>query len=135
MNVAPRSCVHRRIAAFAGVALVFAFGHVANAAPVGCSQDVLKIDGVPVAVGLCAIKRDPKSIAVTETFTGPGTPGGVVAVQVVDETHVTPVATVTPKANVVAPGVVENPVPVKVTDVPPAYGPDDGVTLVTVGPR
>jgi hypothetical protein len=69
MNVAPRSCVHRRIAAFAGVALVFAFGHVANAAPVGCSQDVLKIDGVPVAVGLCAIKRDPKSIAVTETFT------------------------------------------------------------------
>jgi hypothetical protein len=34
---------------------------------------VLKIDGAPVTVGLCASKTDAKTIAVAETFTSKST--------------------------------------------------------------
>ena len=47
-------------------------------------------------------------------------------------TTVTPVAAVAPKSTAVAP---VKPVPVIVTDVPPATGPLVGLTPVTVGAR
>ena len=69
---------------------------------------------------------------VTVTSTVP-VPAGEVASQVVTEAHDTPVAAVDPKSTVVAPEVVEKPVPVIVTVVPPVAGPVVGSTPVTVG--
>jgi hypothetical protein len=57
-------------------------------------------------------------------------PAGEVAVIVDAETTVKPVAAVAPKVTAV---VVENPVPVIVTVVPPAPGPVVGEIEVTVG--
>ena len=55
---------------------------------------------------------------------------GLMAVIVVSSTTVTPVAAVVPKFTAVAP---VKPVPVIVTDVPPAAGPLVGLMPVTVG--
>ena len=62
--------------------------------------------------------------------TVPAAWAGDVAVIDVSLLTVKPVAAVAPKFTAVAP---VNPVPVIVTDVPPAAGPLLGVTLVTVG--
>jgi len=67
---------------------------------------------------------------VTVTFTVAALSAGLVAVISVPETTVTPVAAVEPKATV-APEM--NPVPVIVTDVPPAVGPLFALTPETVG--
>jgi hypothetical protein len=69
---------------------------------------------------------------VTTISTGPAEPAGLVAVKevVLVFVMVTEAAGVVPKSTVV-PGV--KPVPVTVTDVPPASGPADGLTAVTVG--
>jgi hypothetical protein len=70
---------------------------------------------------------------VTVTSTAP-VPAGLVAVQLEVELQETPVAALpVPKSTVVSPEVVENPVPVIVTAVPPEAGPVVGLMLVTVG--
>ena len=66
---------------------------------------------------------------ITVTFTTP-VPAGLSAVIEVSLTTVTFVAAVAPKSTAVAP---VNPVPVIVTDVPPAVEPVVGLTPVTVG--
>ena len=57
-------------------------------------------------------------------------PAGDVAVIEVAELTVKPVAGVAPKVTAVAP---VNPVPVMLTEVPPAVGPEVGEIRVTVG--
>ncbi len=71
----------------------------------------------------------PPAGVVTVTSTVPA-PAGEVAVIWVSELTVNEVAAVAPNATAVAP---VNPVPVIVTEVPPACGPLLGLTLVTVG--
>ena len=66
---------------------------------------------------------------VTVTFTVPAAPAGSVAVRDVSLVTVK-LAGALPKSTAVAP---VNPVPVTVTDVPPAVGPADGLTPLTVG--
>ena len=66
---------------------------------------------------------------VTVTSTMP-VPAGLSAVILVALTTVTSVAAVVPKSTAVAP---VKPVPVIVTDVPPATGPLVGLTAVTAG--
>ena len=68
---------------------------------------------------------------VTVTSTMP-VPAGEVAVIDVSLATVRLVAAVVPKSTAVAP---VNPVPVTVTDVPPAVDPEVGLTPVTVGPE
>ena len=70
----------------------------------------------------------PRSFTVTST--GPAAFGGLVAVICVDETRVTLVAAVPPKSTIGCP---RKPVPVMVTDVPPAKGPAVATRAVTVG--
>jgi hypothetical protein len=70
---------------------------------------------------------------VTRTSTVPAAWAGLVALQLVVVAQDTAVAAVAPKATVVAPGDVLNPVPVIVTAVPPAAGPLLGAMLLTVG--
>jgi hypothetical protein len=60
-------------------------------------------------------------------------PVGDVAVQDVDEEQLTLLAALVPNLTVVEPGTVENPVPVRVTTVPPDVGPEVGETELTVG--
>ena len=67
---------------------------------------------------------------VTRTLAVPALPAGVVAVMVVAFTTVRAVAAVPPIVTAVAP---VKPVPVRVTDCPPASEPDDGLRDVTVG--
>jgi hypothetical protein len=67
---------------------------------------------------------------VTVTLTAPAACAGVVAVIVVAFTTVTPVALVPPRVTV-AP--LTKPVPLIVTLVPPAVGPEVGLIPVTVG--
>jgi hypothetical protein len=67
---------------------------------------------------------------VTNMLTVPVLPAGVVAVIEVALTTVMTVAAVPPMVTAVAP---VKPVPVIVTDCPPANGPDDGLMAVTVG--
>ena len=69
------------------------------------------------------------AVVVTVTFWVPE-PAGAVAVREVAEATVTPLAAVVPKATV-APAL--KLVPVTVTVVPPAAGPEVGETPVTVG--
>jgi hypothetical protein len=66
---------------------------------------------------------------VTVTLTDPAASAGEVAVIEVSEFSLN-VAEVDPKSTAVAP---VKPLPVIVTDVPPVYGPDPGLTDVTVG--
>jgi hypothetical protein len=65
---------------------------------------------------------------VTITLTVPDAPAGEVAVIDVDELTVTPVPELAPNFTV---DPLTNPVPVMVTDVPPAKGPALGLTAVT----
>jgi hypothetical protein len=60
-------------------------------------------------------------------------PGGETAVHEVVLAHLTPVAAVLPNLIAVAPDVLEKPLPVMVTEVPPLSGPDVGWTFETVG--
>jgi hypothetical protein len=74
---------------------------------------------------------DVPAVLVTVTSTAPGvTVAGELAVIDVGEFTVTPVAEAVPNFTVEP---VMNPVPVIVTDVPPAVEPDVGVIDVTVG--
>ena len=69
---------------------------------------------------------------VTVTSTVPTDSAGEVAVQeIVDEQDT--VAAVAPKWTIVSPEVVEKPVPLMVTLVPPAVGPADGLIKATDG--
>src|SRR5215472_3926207 len=68
---------------------------------------------------------------VTVTSTVP-VPAGLVALTAVEDTNCTPVPAFAPNLTVEA---AVNPVPVMVTTVPPAAGPDAGDTPVTVGPE
>ena len=68
--------------------------------------------------------------AVTLTLTVPAAPAGAVAVIVVGFTTVTFVAATVPKLTVAG---LAKLVPVMVTTVPPAVGPELGLTAVTVG--
>lgn len=70
---------------------------------------------------------------LTITLTGPGACGGDTATQLLALEQVTAVAASAPKATVVTPGVVANPVPVMVTAVPPVIGPVFGARPDTVG--
>jgi hypothetical protein len=70
---------------------------------------------------------------VTRTSTVPAAPAGLDAVQLVVLAQVTPVPATVPKTTAVAPGAVANPVPVTVTAVPPAVGPELGEMAVTAG--
>jgi len=69
MNVARSSSAARFALAFASLALAMSRAPAALAAESGCSRDALGIDGTPVTVVLCAVKSDPKTIAVSETLT------------------------------------------------------------------
>ena len=65
------------------------------------------------------------------TSTVPVVPAGEVTVTEVDDTNTTLVPGADPKLTALTPVKL---VPVMVTDVPPAVGPDTGLTAVTVGP-
>jgi hypothetical protein len=81
-----------------------------------------------------AFEGVPSTSAVTGTV--PAGSGGVVAVHDVEvgqETDAVPVPLPEPNQKRVWPGVVENPVPEMVTDVPPLVVPEDGWIEVTVG--
>jgi len=67
---------------------------------------------------------------VTVTSTAPAAPAGESAVSVASVRTVTDCAGADPKSTTLAP---VKPVPVTVTRVPPARGPDAGLTLVTAG--
>jgi len=67
---------------------------------------------------------------VTVTWTVPASPGGEVAVIWVAEFTVKAVASVLPNSTSVAP---DRFVPVIITDVAPAVGPEDGERPVTAG--
>lgn len=67
---------------------------------------------------------------VTVTLIVPDPPAGEVAEIEVVELTTTPVPAFTPKATVES---AVNPVPVTVTEVPPAVGPLVGLTALTVG--
>jgi hypothetical protein len=67
------------------------------------------------------------------TSTVPAARAGLVALQLVVVEQDTAVAAVAPKATVVAPGDVMNPVPLIVTVVPPALEPELGTIALTVG--
>ena len=69
---------------------------------------------------------------VTRTSTVP-VPAGLVAMQLVVLLHCTLGDAVAPKVTIVAPAVMLKPVPVIVTDVPPAGVPVAGLSPVTVG--
>ena len=71
------------------------------------------------------------SPTVTAMLAAPAAPGGVVAVIVVGFTTVTPRSGMPPIVAEVWPA--RNSVPTIVMDVPPAVGPEFGVTEVTVG--
>jgi hypothetical protein len=73
---------------------------------------------------------DVPPAVVTVTSTAPADPAGAVAVMEVAELTVKPVAATVPNLTAVAP---VKPVPVTVTDVPPAAGPELGLIAVTVG--
>ena len=70
---------------------------------------------------------------VTVTCTAPAEPAGLTTVHELVVLQVTEVPAVVPKSTVLAPEVVEKPVPVMVTVVPPAVDPEVGLILVTVG--
>lgn len=71
----------------------------------------------------------------TAAFTSnvPGLSAAVTSVHVVDELQLTDVAAALPNLNTVAPAPGAKPLPVTVTAVPPAFGPELGLRLVIVG--
>ncbi len=72
------------------------------------------------------------SLFITTTLDGPAEPAGVVAVIVVGDTTVAPVAETPPTVTPNEPPEAKF-VPVIVIAVPPAVGPDDGDTVEIVG--
>ena len=66
----------------------------------------------------------------TVTSMAPAVPAGEVAVSEVGEVTESEVAGTEPKSTALAP---VNPVPVMVTEVPPARGPDRGLSKLTTG--
>ena len=74
----------------------------------------------------------PATVTMTSTVVSVVT-AGLVAEQLVVDVHDTAVPAMTPKAMVLE--LVEKPVPVIVTTVPPAMGPELGLMAVTVGPE
>ena len=72
----------------------------------------------------------PPAVVITVTETMP-VPDGESTVRLVGLVTSTEVPSVEPNSTVVAP--VTKPVPVTVTEVPPAWGPLVGLILVTVG--
>lgn len=76
----------------------------------------------------CLVTSPPR--AVTPTLLGPTLFAGVVAVMLEDDTTTTFVAAMAPTVTLVAPVKL---VPVIVILVPPATGPDAGLTFVMVG--
>jgi hypothetical protein len=93
----------------------------------------------PVTVGVAALVKVKTSAgvvalvwpaSVTVTSTGPTAWAGDTAVRLVALLKVTLTAAVPPKLTVEA---LVNPVPVIVTEVPPAVGPEVGLSPVTVG--
>jgi hypothetical protein len=91
---------------------------------------------VTTGSGKVYVKRSAERLAegppavVTVTSTVPAEPAGAVALMRVALTTVNEVAALLPKLTAVAP---VNAVPVTVTTVPPATGPEMGEILVTVG--
>ena len=86
---------------------------------------------VRYAYWLAVAAADVPFAVVTVTLTMPAVPAGAVALIDVAETKVTAVPAFAPNFTVVAP--LTKPVPVRVTTVPPATGPLDGLSAVTVG--
>jgi hypothetical protein len=80
-----------------------------------------------------ALVADVPPTTLTLTSSGPALPAGLTVVQLVVELHVTAVPGVVPKSIVSADAVVEKPVPVMVTVVPPVTAPEVGLMAVTVG--
>ena len=78
-----------------------------------------------------AVADVPPAVVVAVTLTVPAVPAGAVALIEVADTKVTAVPRLAPNFTVVAP--LTNPVPVRVTTVPPAAGPLAGLSAVTVG--
>ena len=97
---------------------------------------VLPADGDTAVIVGAAAYRKPlplvpvPPVATTETLTAPALPAGEVATISVSEFAVNVAAAVLPKLTAVAP---LNPVPVRVTLVPPANGPPAGEILVITG--
>jgi hypothetical protein len=71
------------------------------------------------------------SVAVTSTL--PATPAGATTAHVVVEVQLTAVALLGPNLKIVPAGPMPNPVPVMITAVAPAAGPELGLRAVTVG--
>ena len=86
--------------------------------------------GTAKYVNCVALAEVPPAV-VAVTVTAPAAPAGAVALIDVADTNVTAVPALAPKFTVVAPET--NPVPVRVTTVPPARGPFVGLNAVTVG--
>src|SRR5438477_12663537 len=79
--------------------------------------------------GVAALVTPPTE---TRTSTVP-VPGGLTATHVCVELQLVEAAAFAPNLTIVAPGVVLNPLPLKVTGVPPATGPNPGLTVATKG--
>lgn len=73
------------------------------------------------------------ALTVAFTSTVPAACAGEITVHDVDDVQLALAAFVPPKRKTVAPLAVANPVPVTATLVPPATGPELGLTPVTVG--
>src|SRR5256885_1013219 len=68
----------------------------------------------------------------TRTSTVP-VPGGLTTTHVCGELQLVEAAAFAPNRTIVAPGNVLNPLPLNVTGVPPATGPNPGLTVATEG--
>lgn len=99
-----------------------ATGEVITAGPAVTKVNV----GAPVAEEVW-----PSTVAVTAYH--PTGSVGVTAVQLTVDAQVPCVRWLGPKSKIVVPGVVEKPVPLTVTDIPPDDAPHEGDSCVTVG--
>ena len=75
----------------------------------------------------------PKALTVALTSIVPALCAGETALQLVCEEHSTPLARTPPNLNLVAPAPSAKPLPVIVTLVPPAAGPEVGLSWAIVG--
>jgi hypothetical protein len=82
-----------------------------------------------VKVSAALVAEAPAEV-VTVTFTDPDDPAGDTAVKVVDEATLNDTAAIEPNLTAVTP---LKPLPVTVTEVPPAIEPVFGLTEETVG--
>ena len=74
-----------------------------------------------------------KALTVALTSIVPALCGGATAVQLTCDEHSTPLARVPPNLNFVLPAPSAKPLPVTATPVPPAAGPEAGVSPAIVG--